>query len=134
MAGAPTMSAHELVRKVLSNDHADLLREGLTFLVHEIMEHEVGEAAEAGYQEKSSERLAQRNGYRSRRWDTRAGTLELAIPRLRSGSYLPSFLDPRTRAEQALVAVVMEAYVNGVSTRKVERLVKQLGIAGMSKS
>ena len=134
MADAPTMSAHELVRKVLSEDHADLVREGLVFLVQQIMEHEVIQAAGAGYHEKSPERVAQRNGYRERRWDTRAGTIELAIPRLRSGSYLPSFLEPRTRSEQALVAVVMEAYVNGVSTRKVERLVEQLGIAGMSRS
>jgi len=134
MADAPTMSAHELVRKVLSTEHVDLVREGLVFLVHEIMEHEVAEQAGAGYLERTPERVSQRNGCRERRWDTRAGTIELAIPRLRSGSYLPSFLEPRTRSEQALVAVVMEAYVNGVSTRKVERLVEQLGIAGMSKS
>ena len=73
---------------------------------------------------------AQRNGYRERRWDTRVGEIELAIPRLRTGSYLPSFLEPRRRAEQALVAVVQEAYVNGVSTRKVDRLVEQMGLRG----
>jgi transposase-like protein len=134
MADTPTMSAQELVRKVLSDEHADLVREGLVFLCREIMEHEVAAKAGAGYLERSPERVAQRNGYRERRWDTRAGTIELAIPRLRSGSYLPSFLEPRTRSEQALVAVVMEAYTNGVSTRKVERLVEQLGIASMSKS
>jgi transposase-like protein len=77
--------------------------------------------------------VAHRNGYRPRTWDTRVGELELAIPRLRQGSYFPSFLEPRRRAEQALVAVVQEAYVNGVSTRRVDRLVEQLGVAGMSK-
>lgn len=102
MADASTMSAHELVRKVLSEDHADLVREGLVFLVQQIMEHEVADKAGAGYLERTPERVAQRNGYRERRWDTRAGTIELAIPRLRSGSYLPSFLEPRTRSEQAL--------------------------------
>src|SRR5205823_7683191 len=79
-------------------------------------------------------RTAQRNGYRERGWQTRVGELELAIPRLRSGpGYFPSFLEPRRRAEQALVAVVQEAYVNGVSTRKVERLVEQLGVQSLSK-
>jgi len=77
--------------------------------------------------------VAHRSGYRPRAWDTRVGELELAIPRLRQGSYFPSFLEPRRRAEQALVAVVQEAYVNGVSTRRVDRLVEQLGVAGMSK-
>jgi putative transposase len=77
--------------------------------------------------------VAQRNGYRPRSWDTRVGELELRIPRLRTGSYFPGFLEPRRRAEQALVAVVQEASVNGVSTRRVDRLVEQLGIAGMSK-
>jgi putative transposase len=88
----------------------------------------------AGLHEKSPERLTHRNGYRERLWQTRAGEIALAIPRLRAGSYFPSFLEPRTRSEQALVAVVQEAYVNGVSTRKVERLVTQLGLAGMSRS
>lgn len=134
MADAPTMSAQQLVRKVLTDEHADLLREGVAFLLGEIMEYEVAEKTGAGYLERSDERVNQRNGYRERRFDTRAGTVELAIPRLRSGSYFPSFLEPRSRSEQALVAVVMEAYVNGVSTRKVERLVEQLGIASMSKS
>jgi putative transposase len=98
------------------------------------MEVEVGQLAGAEWGERApGRRSAQRNGYRERRWDTRVGEVELAIPRLRTGSYLPSFLEPRRRAEQALVAVVQEAYVNGVSTRKVDRLVEQMGLRGLSK-
>jgi putative transposase len=103
-------------------------------MLREVMEAEVSAAAGADWYERSSEREAHRNGYRQREWDTRVGTLELSIPRLRTGSYFPSFSEPRRRSEQALVAVVQEAYINGVSTRKVERLVEQLGIAGMSRS
>jgi putative transposase len=135
MADPHNLSSDELVRKVLTDDHADLVREAVSFLCHQIMEAEVSAQIGAGLGERvPAERTSQRNGYRERRWDTRAGSLELFIPKLRSGSYFPSFLEPRTRAEQALVAVVMESYVNGVSTRKVERVVEQLGIAGMSKS
>ena len=90
--------------------------------------------ADTGLHEKSPERTTHRNGYRERGWQTRAGEITLAIPRLRAGSYFPSFLEPRSRSEKALVAVIQEAYVNGVSTRKVDRLVTQLGLAGMSKS
>jgi putative transposase len=97
------------------------------------MEAEVSERAGAGYGERHPDRVARRNGYRERTWATRVGSIELAIPRLRSGSYFPSFLEPRRRSEQALVAVVQEAYVNGVSTRKVDRLVEALGLAGVSK-
>jgi transposase-like protein len=135
MADPHNLSTDALVRKVLTDDHADLVREAVSFLCQQIMEAEVSAQIGAGLGERApSDRLTQRNGYRKRRWDTRAGSLELFIPKLRSGSYFPSFLEPRTRAEQALVAVVMESYVNGVSTRKVERVVEQLGIAGMSKS
>jgi len=98
------------------------------------MEAEVSELTGAGLHERSENRLVQRNGYRPRTFDTRVGTLGLEIPRLRKGSYFPSFLEPRRRSEQALVAVVAEAYVNGVSTRKVERLVEQLGVEAMSRS
>src|SRR5579871_6304936 len=98
------------------------------------MDAEVSAQIGAGRYERSSDRMTQRNGYRTRPWDTRLGTLELAIPKLRQGSYFPSWLEPRRRAEQALVAVVAEAYVQGVSTRKVEALVQSLGIAGLSKS
>ena len=135
MADTHNLSTDALVRKVLTDDHADLVREAVSFLCHQIMEAEVSAQIGAGLGERApAERTAHRNGYRERRFDTRAGSLELFIPKLRSGSYFPSFLEPRTRAEQALVAVVMESYVNGVSTRKVERVVEQLGIAGMTKS
>src|SRR5919199_650910 len=113
---------------------ADFLQEGVRWLVQELMEAEVSAQIGAERYERTAERTTQRNGYRTRPWDTRVGTLELAIPKLRQGSYFPSWLEPRRRAEQALVAVVAEAYVHGVSTRKVEALVQSLGIAGLSKS
>lgn len=129
-----SLSLDELVRKLMGDDHADLLRETLSWFVGELMEAEVSAQIGAGRHERSPERTAHRNGYRERVWATRAGEIALAIPRLRSGSYFPSFLEPRSRSEQALVAVIQEAYVNGVSTRKVERLVTQLGLAGISRS
>lgn len=129
-----SMSLDELVRKLMGDEHADVLRETLAWFVGELMEAEVTSQIGAARHEKSAERITHRNGYRERSWQTRAGEIELAIPRLRAGSYFPSFLEPRSRAERALVAVVQEAYVNGVSTRKVERLVTQLGLAGMSRS
>ncbi len=98
------------------------------------MEAEVSAQVGAAHGEPSLERTTHRNGYRERAWRTRAGEIELAIPRLRQGSYFPSFLEPRKRSERALVAVVQEAYVSGVSTRKVDRLVEQLGIARLSKA
>ena len=98
-----------------------------------LMDAEITAQIGAGHGEVSSDRVTHRNGYRSRGWETRVGEIELQIPKKRSGSYFPSFLEPRRRCEQAIVAVVMEAYVNGVSTRKVDRLVEQLGIHGMSK-
>ena len=111
-----------------------MLRDSVAWLVAELMDAEVGELTGAELGERAPDRRqTQRNGYRPRRWDTRVGELELAIPKLRTGSYFPSFLEPRRRAEQALVAVVQEAYVNGVSTRKVDRLVEQLGLQGMTK-
>jgi transposase-like protein len=112
----------------------DVLRELVRWTVQELMEAEVAAQIGAGRYERTEDRSTQRNGYRARPWDTRVGTLELQIPKLRTGSYFPSWLEPRRRAEQALVAVVAEAYVQGVSTRKVEALVQALGIAGMSKS
>ena len=110
-----------------------MLRESVALVVREVMAAEVANLTGAGWYEHSPERARYRNGYREREWDTRVGTIALEIPRLRSGSYLPSFLEARRRSEQALVAVVQEAYVNGVSTRKVERLVEQMGVASMSK-
>lgn len=133
MTDVGRMSVQELLGKVLADEHADVLRQAVVWLAQELMEAEVSQTAGAGYGERSAERVARRNGYRQRPWDTRVGSIELAIPRLRSGSYFPSFLEPRRRSEQALVAVVQEAYVNGVSTRKVDRLVEALGLAGVSK-
>jgi putative transposase len=133
MTDVGRMSVQELLGKVLADEHADVLGQAVVWLAQELMEVEVAERAGAGYGERSGDRVARRNGYRERAWDTRVGSIELAIPRLRSGSYFPSFLEPRRRSEQALVAVVQEAYVNGVSTRKVDRLVEALGLAGVSK-
>jgi putative transposase len=133
MTDVGRMSVGELVGKVLTDEHADVLRQAVLWLAQELMEAEVSERAGAGYGERHPDRVARRNGYRERAWDTRVGSIELAIPKLRAGSYFPSFLEPRRRSEQALVAVVQEAYVNGVSTRKVDRLVEALGLAGVSK-
>jgi putative transposase len=134
MAEGPRMTAAQVADKLLASEHADVLRQSVAWMVAELMEAEVAAQIGAELGERAPDRRqAQRNGYRPRAWDTRVGELELRIPRLRTGSYFPSFLEPRRRAEQALVAVVQEAYVNGVSTRRVDRLVEQLGIAGMSK-
>ncbi len=113
---------------------ADFLREMIGFAAERLMELEACAAAGAGYGEKSPLRTAQRNGYRDRDWETRAGTVELRIPRLRKGSYFPSFLEPRRMAEKALTAVIQEAYVQGISTRSVDDLVKAMGMSGVSKS
>jgi putative transposase len=113
---------------------ADLLREMIGFTAHRLMELEVEGKTGVSYGEKSAERLVQRNGYRDRLWETRAGTVELRIPKLRKGSYFPAFLEPRRLAEKALTAVVQEAYVHGVSTRSVDDLVKAMGMSGISKS
>jgi putative transposase len=113
---------------------ADLLREMIGFAAQRLMELEVGGLTGASYGEKSGERLAQRNGYRDRDWETRAGTVELRIPKLRRGSYFPGFLEPRRMAEKALTAVIQEAYIQGISTRSVDDLVKAMGASGVSKS
>jgi len=114
MADTTSMTPAEAASKVLCSAHGDLLREAVHAVLRDIMEGEVTGLAGAGLHERSDDRLAQRNGYRLRSFDTRVGTLELEIPRLRRESYFPSFLEPRRRSEQALVAVVAEAYVNGV--------------------
>jgi Transposase, Mutator family len=133
MADRPRMTADQLVDKLLADEHADVLCESIAWLVAELMDAEVATLVGAELGERAPDRrTTQRNGYRPRDWDTRVGSIELAIPKLRSGSYFPSFLEPRRRAEQALVAVVQEAYVNGVSTGKVDRLVAQLGLQGMT--
>lgn len=112
----------------------DFLADAVRTFAQALMDAEVSAQIGAEKHERAEERTTYRNGYRSRPWDTRVGTLELQIPKLRSGSYFPTWLEPRRRAEQALVAVVAEAYVQGVSTRKVEALVQTLGIASLSKS
>jgi hypothetical protein len=111
---------------------ADLLREMIGVAAERLMELEVGALTGAGYGEK--DRLVQRNGYRDRPCQTRAGTVELRIPKLRNGSYFPFFLEPRRLAEKALTAVIQEAYVQGSSIRSVDDLVKAMGMSGISKS
>lgn len=120
------------VGKLLEQDDVDTLREGVRVLAQAVMETEVSAHVGAAPYERSTERTAYRNGYPTRRWDTQVGTIELKIPKVTAGSYFPSLLEPRRRAEKALHAVVVEAYVKGVSTRKVDGLVRALGIDGIS--
>jgi putative transposase len=128
MAERQRMTADEVVAKLMSDEHADLVRESLRWMVEQLMEVEVSELIGAARGERTEDRATHRNGYRPRRWDTRAGEIELQIPKLRRGSYFPSFLEPRRRSEQALLNVVQQAYVCGVSTRRVDQLVESLGL------
>ena len=131
----PRMDALTWLRKQLEGECPDLARAMLERVAGELMGAEADAICGAGYGERSPERVNQRNGYRARRWDTRAGTIELEIPKLRSGSYFPDWLiAPRRRAEKALVAAIADAYLAGVSTRRVDKLVRTLGIEGISRS
>ncbi|HEY0316867.1 MAG TPA: IS256 family transposase [Solirubrobacterales bacterium] len=129
MAESQSMTSAGVVAKALIEEHSDFLRESVAMIAAEIMEAEIERQIGARRGEVSEGRSAHRNGYRQRLWATRVGEIELAVPRKRSGrAYFPSFLEPRKRSEKALLGVVMEAYVNGVSTRKVDHLVAELGI------
>jgi putative transposase len=131
----PTMDLHSWLRKQLQQASPDLLRSMVQDFAEALMGAEADALCGADYGERSPERVNIRNGYRERSWDTRVGTVELAIPKLRSGSYFPDWLlQPRRRAEQAFVSVIADAYLAGVSTRRVEKLVQQLGVERMSKS
>jgi transposase-like protein len=130
-----SMALLDSVRKAIEEGDGDFLRETVHLLAQSVMEAEVTELTGVPKGERAPDRrLTSRNGYRDRRWDTRVGTIDLAIPRVRDGNYFPSLLEPRRRAERALLAVVQEAYVLGVSTRRVDDLVQSLGITGISKS
>jgi transposase-like protein len=134
MADDVRMALDDLLRKAHGDGDIDFLKEGLRVMAQALMELEVTHHLGAERYERSPERTGQRNGYRERPWDTRVGTVELRVPRVRDGSFFPALLEPRRRAEKALLAVVQEAYVQGVSTRRVDALVKALGMEGISKS
>jgi transposase-like protein len=127
------MELYELLRKADGAD-IDFLREGVRTLAQALMEVEVSTQIGAERGQRTPERVTHRNGYRPRDWDTRVGTVELEVPRLRQGSYFPSILEPRRRAERALAAVVMQCYVEGVSTRRVDDVARSMGLEGISKS
>ena len=130
-----TMDVTDWLRKQLEEAHPDLLRAMVKEMAEALMSADADAVCGAGYGERSPERINRRNGYRERDWDTRVGSIELALPKLREGSYFPDWLlQPRRRAEQAFVSVIADAYLAGVSTRRVEKLVQQLGVERMSKS
>ena len=130
----PSMDLTTFIGKLLEEQDGDILRDGVRVLAQALMETEVAGRLGAERHERTDERTGYRNGVRLRTWDTRVGTIQLAIPKVRPGTYFPSLLQPRRRAEQALLAVVQEAYVHGVSTRKVDELLRALGLDGVSKS
>ncbi|MDQ6773385.1 MAG: IS256 family transposase [Candidatus Dormibacteraeota bacterium] len=127
------MTLLDLLNKDEQGADPSFLRDGVRLLAQELMDTEVTQLAGAGLHERTDARLTYRNGYREREWDTRVGTVELQIPKLRQGSYFPSLLEPRRRHERALLSVVQEAYVHGVSTRAVDNLAEALGLKGISK-
>jgi transposase-like protein len=124
----------DLLGVIAKSDDADFLRELIQDAALRLMDIEVTAVCGARHGARTPERENQRNGYRPRQWDTRAGTIGLNIPKLRKGSYFPTFLEPRRTAEKALMAVIQEAYIHGVSTRAVDDLVRAMGLAGTSKS
>jgi len=126
-----SIALSELVEKGAKDD---IVRELLGHVAERLMEFEIEQRCGAEYGERSADRSNSRNGYRDRLWETRAGAIDLRIPKLRKGSYLPALLEPRRTAEKALVAVVQEAYIQGVSTRSVDALVQAMGMTGISKS
>src|SRR6201985_3289841 len=128
---ATNMDLRELLEKTADTD---FLREMIGFTAQRLMELEVETLTGAAHGSRNVDRLTHRNGYRSREWGTRAGTVELHIPKIRKGSYFPGFLEPRRMGEKALTAVIQEAYIQGLSTRSVDDLVKSMGMSGISKS
>jgi putative transposase len=134
MTASQSIDLLSALRKVGMDQDVDFLREGVRVLSQALMEAEVSAQLGAERHERTPERSGQRNGYRERQWDTRVGTIDLKVPRVRDGRYFPSLLEPRKRAERALAAVVQEAYVQGVSTRRVDDLMQALGLDGISKS
>ena len=127
------MTLLDLLNKEEQGADPSFLRDGVRLLAQELMDAEVTQLTGAGLHERSENRLTYRNGYREREWDTRVGTVDLHIPKLRQGAYFPSLLEPRRRHERALLSVVQEAYVHGVSTRAVDSLAEALGLKGISK-
>jgi putative transposase len=130
----PTVALLDYLRKMTVELDPDFLRESIRLMSQLLMELEVSEQIGAQRYERSAERATQRNGYRKRTWETRVGEVPLQIPKLRQGTYYSGLLEPRRRAEQALLNVIQEAYVHGVSTRKVDDLVQALGLTGIDKS
>jgi len=130
----PTIALMEYLRKFDLDLDGDVLREMIRVLTQMVMEMEVEQQIGAGRYERTPERRNQRNGYRDREWHTRVGEIPLRIPKVRHGTYFPSLLEPRRREERALLAVVQSAYVEGVSTRKVDKLLQSLGLTGIDKS
>ena len=130
-----TISETAALKALLSetSDH-QVLAEMLGFVANRLMALDVDQLCGAGAHERSTDRVNHRNGYRERRWETRAGAVDVQIPKLRRGSYFPEFLEPRRASERAMTAVIQEAYIQGVSTRSVDDLVKAMGMTGVSKS